>query len=219
MSVKLSSTKSWVFIGIMATLGNVLSGLSILSAPILPAVSLGPYSISLALDLSHLTTFIGSLYGGSSIGGLTGLIGGLVAANEFGFSQGNIVTGFTLPLGKALTGIAAGFLMRALGLQERSRRRVPFIASTLISYIPEAIFTVFIFLSIFPLVFGTLASALYPIVASILIKASIEMVAEGTVLLALSSNQGFVWMMKNFFSKKMTTETLRPEPEKEQKVF
>jgi LytS/YehU family sensor histidine kinase len=203
MGVRLRSAKNLVFIGVMATLGNVLSELSILSAPILPAVSFGPYSISLALDLSHLTTFISSLYGGPAIGGLTGLIGGLVAANEFGFSKGNIVTGLTLPLGKALTGIAAGYVMDKLGLQERRRQRVLFIASTLVSYVPEAIFTVFIFLSIFPLVFGTPASVLYLIIASILIKASIEMVAEGTVLLALSSNQGFVLMMKNFFSKKL----------------
>jgi LytS/YehU family sensor histidine kinase len=203
MGVRLRSAKNLVFIGVMATLGNVLSELSIVSAPILPAVSFGPYSISLALDLSHLTTFISSLYGGPAIGGLTGLIGGLVAANEFGFSKGNIVTGLTLPLGKALTGIAAGYVMDKLGLQERRRQRVLFIASTLVSYVPEAIFTVFIFLSIFPLVFGTPASVLYLIIASILIKASIEMVAEGTVLLALSSNQGFVLMMKNFFSKKL----------------
>ena len=201
MGAKVKSTKNWVFIGIMATLGNVLSGLSILSAPILPAISLGPYSISLALDLSHITTFIASLYGGPAVGGLTGLVGGLVAANEFGFSQGNIVTGLTLPLGKALTGIMAGYVMHALALQERSRRRIFFIGSTLVSYIPEAIFTVFIFLAVFPLVFGTPASVLYLIVIPILIKASIEMIAEGTVLLALFSNQGFVVMMRNFFSK------------------
>jgi hypothetical protein len=202
MGVRVGSAKNLVFIGIMATLGNVLSELSILSAPILPAVSFGPYSISLALDLSHLTTFISSLYGGPAIGGLTGLIGGLVAANEFGFSKGNIVTGLTLPLGKALTGIAAGYVMHKLGLQERRRQRVLFIASTLASYVPEAIFTVFIFLSIFPLVFGTPASVLYLIVASILIKASIEMAVEGTGLLALSSNQGFVLMIRSFFAEK-----------------
>lgn len=201
MDIRTISPKNWVLISIMGTLGNVISGLSILAAPFLPTVSLGPYSISIALDLSHITTFISALYGGPAIGGLTGVIGGLVAANEFGFSKGNIVTGFTLPLGKALTGIVAGLVMPALGLQKRSRRRIFFVSSTLISYIPEAIYTVFIFLAVFPLAFGTPTFVLYPIVITILIKASIEMVAEGMLLLALSSNQGFTGLLRNFFTK------------------
>jgi LytS/YehU family sensor histidine kinase len=201
MDTRTISPKIWILIGIMGTLGNVISGLSILATPFLPTVSLGPYSISIALDLSHITTFISALYGGPAIGGLTGLIGGLVAANEFGFSKGNIVTGFTLPLGKALTGIVAGLVMPALKLQERSRRRIFFVSSTLISYIPEAIYTAFIFLGIFPLVFETPTFVLYPIVVTILIKASIEMVAEGMLLLALSSNKGFTGLVKSFFIK------------------
>jgi LytS/YehU family sensor histidine kinase len=201
MDIRTISPKNWVLISIMGTLGNVISGLSILAAPFLPTVSLGPYSISIALDLSHITTFISALYGGPAIGGLTGVIGGLVAANEFGFSKGNIVTGFTLPLGKALTGIVAGLVMPALGLQKRSRRRIFSVSSTLISYIPEAIYTVFIFLAVFPLAFGTPTFVLYPIVITILIKASIEMVAEGMLLLALSSNQGFTGLLRNFFTK------------------
>jgi len=116
------SAKSAVFVGIMGALSNLLSGLSILLVPFLPAVPLGPYSISVAFDLSHLTTFIAALYGGSSIAGLTGLIGGMVGSYEFGFSQGNLVTGFGLPVGKALTGITAGLVMRTLGL--RTGRRI-----------------------------------------------------------------------------------------------
>jgi len=201
MNTRIISPKKLIFIGIMGTLGNVISGLSILATPFLPTVSLGPYSISIALDLSHITTFISALYGGPTIGGLTGLIGGLVAANEFGFSEGNIVTGFTLPLGKALTGIVAGLVMPALGLREKSRHRIFFIFSTLISYIPEAVYTVFIFLAIFPLVFGTPTFVLYPIVIAILLKALIEMITEGILLLALSSNKGFTELVRSFFIK------------------
>lgn len=194
------SAKNVVFIAIMGALGNVLSGLSILLAPFIPAISLGPYSISVALDLSHLTTFIAALYGGPTVGGLTGLIGGLIAANEFGFSKGNLVTGFAMPVGKALTGITAGLVMQALRLQSRNRRSLFLIASTLFAYIPEAIFTAFLFLGIFPFVFGTPAFILYPIVIAILIKGTIEMFAEGGVLAALCRNQSFESSVGRFFT-------------------
>jgi len=194
------SAKNVVFIAIMGALGNVLSGLSIWLAPFIPTISLGPYSISVALDLSHLTTFIAALYGGPTVGGLTGLIGGLVAANEFGFSKGNMVTGFAMPGGKALTGITAGFIMHALSLQGRNRRWLLLIASTLLSYIPEAIFTAFLFLSIFPFVFGTPAFILYPIVIAIIIKGTIEMFAEGMVLVVLCRNQSFTSSIGRFFT-------------------
>ena len=197
MSVGMRSAKNVVFIGIMGALSNVLSGLSILLVPLMPAIPLGTYSISIALDFSHLTTFIAALYGGPAIGGLTGLIGGLIAAYEFGFSKGNIVTGFGLPIGKALTGVSAGLIMRAIGLQGRSRHRILIIVSTLVSYLPEAVFTALLFLRIFPIVYATPVYILYPIVVTILIKASIEMFAEGVVLSTLSTNRGFTDFIKN----------------------
>jgi len=194
------SAKSAVFVGIMGALSNLLSGLSILLVPFLPAVPLGPYSISVAFDLSHLTTFIAALYGGPSIAGLTGLIGGMVGSYEFGFSQGNLVTGFGLPVGKALTGITAGLVMRTLGLRTGRRNRIVIVASALLSYIPEGIFTAFLFLAIFPLVFETPLFILYPIAVTIIIKGFIEMFAEGTVLSALSANQAFARFIQDFFA-------------------
>jgi len=182
----------------MAALGNVLSGLSMLLVQFLPTISLGIYNISIALDFSHLTTFITALYGGPALGGLTGLVGGLVAANEFGFSKGNLVTGFGLPIGKALTGITAGFLMQALRSQEK-RNRLLIVVSTFFSYIPEGVFTVFLFLVMFPFVFGTPVFILSPIVTAIIMKASIEMFAEGVVLAALSINQSFTSLVKSLF--------------------
>ena len=194
------SAKSAVFVGIMGALSNLLSGLSILLVPFLPAIPLGPYSISVAFDLSHLTTFIAALYGGPSIAGLTGLIGGMVASYEFGFSQGNLVTGFALPVGKALTGITAGFVMRALGMRTGKRHRILIVASALLSYIPEGIFTAFLFLGIFPLVFETPLFILYPIAITIVIKGFIEMFVEGIALSALSANQGFAMFIQDFFT-------------------
>ena len=107
-TVSKKSSRSWmssrklVFIAVMGAVGNVLSGLSIFSAPLIPSIPLGAISVSLALDLSHLSTFVSALIGGPVVGAATGLIGGAVAAYQFGFSQGNLITGFGLPIGKAL---------------------------------------------------------------------------------------------------------------------
>ena len=200
MNSKTMSTRNIAFIGIMGALGNVLSWISISLAPLLPEIPLGPFSVGIALDLSHLTTFITALYGGPTIGGLTGLIGGLIAANEFGFSKGNLVNGFLLPVGKMLTGITSGLIMRSLGIQNRNRYRILIIVSTLLAYIPEAIFTALIFLSILPMVYGTPVFILYPILVGILIKAFIEMFAIGVVLVALSMNRGFTDFVGSYFT-------------------
>jgi hypothetical protein len=98
----------------MGAFGNALSGLSIYSAPLIPEISLGAITLSLALDLSHLATFISALIGGPIFGATTGLISGAVVAYEFGFSKGNVLTGFALPIGKAITGAVAGLLISKL---------------------------------------------------------------------------------------------------------
>jgi len=200
------STKNVAFIAIMGALGNILSWLSMSLTPLLPNLPLGPISISIAFDLSHLTTFIAALYGGPLVGGLTGLVGGAVAANVFGFSQGNFVTGFALPIGKALTGVAAGLIMRILGLQTGRRHKAFIVISPILAYIPEGIFTVWIFLSVLPMVLATSQmpanvwyAIFYPITVTILVKASIEMLIEGAILAALSANQSFRNFINSFF--------------------
>ena len=90
-------SRAVVLVAVLGALGNILSGLSIYSAPLIPAIPLGAISISLALDLSHLSTFIGALVGGPLAGTLTGFISGALAAYQFGFAQGNIITGIALP--------------------------------------------------------------------------------------------------------------------------
>lgn len=132
--------------------------------------------------------------------GLTGLIGGLIAAYEFGFSKGNWVTGLTLPIGKAITGVVAGIIMRIL-IRNRNGHWGLIIVSTLLSYVPEAGFTALIFLGVFPMVFGTPALILYPVVVTILVKAFIEMFAEGGVISILNLNRGFTEFIRGFFSK------------------
>jgi hypothetical protein len=188
-------TKRLTFIAIMAALGNILSFLTIQLAPITPNISLGPVSVSLALDLSHLVTFIAALFGGSIIGGLTGAVGGLVAAFEFGFSKGNIVTGFGLPLGKALTGYAAGYIFMKFQVDSWLKSTV----STFVSYVPEAILTLVLFRYLLPSLMGFPVSIATLIGFQIIVKAFIEMIILGILLIQIIKNTGFREYAKSYF--------------------
>jgi len=192
------SSKNLTFIAVMAALGNVLSALSIQLSPIIPSIPVGPLNFSLALDLSHITTFIAALFGGPLVGGVTGLIGGAVAAFEFGFSKGNLVTGFGLPVGKALTGLAAGLLMSRLN---PNKNRLMMVVSTVASYIPEGLFTIFIFVIVYPIFFPfTPLSFILPFTAQIIVKAFAEMVIMGILISVMTDNQGFNDSMKSYFT-------------------
>ena len=182
------NTKKITFIAMMAAMGNVLSLISIRMAPLVPSIPLGPgLTFSLALDLSHIATFIAALFGGPVVGGLTGMIGGMIAAFEFGFSQGNFLTGFGLPIGKALTGIAAGVLMKRL----EERGGVMYVIGTILSYIPEALLTVMIFMWLFPLFIPFSEAWVTLFTIQILVKAFVEMIIMGVILTRVMGNRGF----------------------------
>ena len=184
--IKVSTSKGLSFVALMAALGNVLSFISIQLSPIVPSIPLGPFNFSLALDLSHLATFIAALLGGPVVGGLTGLVGGFVSAFQFGFSQGNIITGIGLPLGKAVTGIVAGILFQRICVG-----RWKTLAITVISYIPEAIFTAFIFIYLYPIFYGLPTEVAVLIVTQIIVKAFVEMLLLGTILTYIVGSRGF----------------------------
>ncbi len=191
-------SKSLTFVAVMAALGNVLSFVSIRMAPILPSVPLGPISVSLALDLSHLSTFIAALFGGPLLGGLTGLIGGSVAAFEFGFSKANIITGIGLPIGKAMTGVTAGFILGRMNLFQGQKLSKVF--ATAISYIPEGLFTAFVFIKILPVFFPMDPLFLIPFTVQIIVKAFFEMIVMGLILVAIAKNQGFTGYIRGIFT-------------------
>lgn len=198
------SSKVVAFVAVMSALGNVLSLLSIKIAPIMPSLPLGPIHVSVALDLSHVATFIAALFGGPTIGGLTGLIGGLVAANEFGFSQGNLITGFGLPLGKAITGFVAGLIFRYLHILDG--RKLQMVLATLASWLPEGGYTSLLLLVIIPEVLSktetekaAMISFFRPVTAGILVKASVEMIIMGLILTAILRNRGFTEYIKSVF--------------------
>lgn len=190
-------SRNLMFVAMMAALGNVLSFISIQLAPIIPSIPLGPVTVSLALDLSHLTTFIAALFGGPVIGGMTGLIGGLVAAFEFGFSKANLITGFGLPLGKALTGVTAGLVMARFKFKSNQPRMI---LATIVAYIPEALFTAFLFLAIFPLFMGIPQFVAIAITTQIIVKAFFEMILMGLIIMGIVRHQGFNGYVKGFFN-------------------
>ena len=193
--MKQLGTKSLTFVAIMAALGNVLSFITTQLAPIAPNIPLGPVSVSLALDISHLTTFIAALFGGPVIGGVTGAVGGVVAAFEFGFSKGNFVTGFGLPLGKALTGIAAGIIFKRYDLDSWLRAAL----LTMASYIPEGVLTLVLFRYLLPPVTGMPIGLATLIGYQIVVKAFIEMILLGLLLRQITSNTGFKAYAENYF--------------------
>jgi len=186
MTLKASSSKGLATVALLAALGNALSFISIQLSPIIPSIPMGPISFSLALDLSHLATFMAALLGGPVIGGFTGLVGGLVAAFQFGFSQGNIVTGIGLPLGKAMTGVAAGFLFKKI---KAANWRT--IAVTVASYIPEAVFTAVLFVYLYPLLYGLPQAVATLVATQILVKAFVEMLIMGFLLSVIAGSKGF----------------------------
>lgn len=191
------SSKVIVFVAVMGALGNVLSFISIKVTPLLPHIPLGPISVSVAIDLSHVATFIAALFGGPAVGGLTGLVGGAIAANEFGFSQGNIITGLGLPVGKAMTGFMAGLIIRHFGIMDGQRIRMALV--TLASWVPEGVFTSFLFLVIFPPVYGMPVMVAQIITSQILVKAIVEMIVMGLILAGLLGNRGFTEYVKGVF--------------------
>ncbi len=188
-------SKSLTFVAIMAALGNVLSFITTQLAPIAPNIPLGPVSVSLALDISHLTTFIAALFGGPIIGGVTGAVGGLVAAFEFGFSKGNLITGFGLPLGKALTGIAAGYLFQKYDADSW----VKTVLITVVSYIPEGLLTLILFRYLLPPVTGMPIGLATLIGFQIVVKAFIEMILLGLILTQIINNAGFKVFAESYF--------------------
>ncbi len=190
-------SKTLAFAATMAALGNALSFLSIQLTPLAPSIPLGPVTVSLALDLSHLSTFIASLFGGPVVGGLTGLLSGLVAAFEFGFSQGNVVTGIGLPLGKAMTGVAAGYVFRLLNAEGSPIRLV---ASTVASYVPEALLTLALFRYVLPVVAGLPAGLATAIAFQIVVKAFFEMILLGLILVGLTGNAMFSDLSQRYFA-------------------
>lgn len=130
-SDKLLNSKTIAFMSIMSALGVVLAFLSVYSLPIGPGV---------AVDLSHIGTYIVALSGGPIMGSIAAAIAGLIPA--FRFANPAIIPG------KMLTGFTVGFLyyifINKIGIFKRSSKSkiVAMLIAGLVGYFPEMIFTI-----------------------------------------------------------------------------
>jgi LytS/YehU family sensor histidine kinase len=188
------NTKQTAFVAIMSALGLLLSTISLNVAPFLNAVGQG----GAALDLSHIATFIAAIFGGPYIGAIVGFLSGIYAGYYFGYVLGTlgVLSLIGVPLGKALTGLTAGFLYKKLKISNSSRSSTLTVPTILSSYIPECIFTILYFLYIVPYVYHFDMSFMIPIVIP---KAWVEIVVISLLMGALAGNTGFKEFILRFF--------------------
>jgi uncharacterized membrane protein len=177
--------KRTAFVGMLSGLGIVLSVISLNIAPVLSTVGQG----GAALDLSHIATFIGAIFGGPIVGATIGLLGGLYSGYYFGFVFGQgLFAVVGVPLGKAMTGFVAGVLYKKLKIGNGSQHSFYAVPATLLAYIPECIYTVLYFLYIMTFVNGQGMAYLIPLVIP---KAWIEIIVMSVLMGALAGNTGF----------------------------
>jgi LytS/YehU family sensor histidine kinase len=193
-------TKQTAFVAMMSALGLLLSGISLNVAPWLSSVGQG----GAALDLSHIATFIAAIFGGPFIGAIVGLLSGIYAGYYFGYVLGTLgmLSVIGVPIGKALTGLTAGFLYKKLKISNSSRSSTLTVPIVLISYVPECIYTIFYFLYIVLYVYGFSMSFMIPLVIP---KAWIEITVISLLMGALAGNVGF----KEFISRFLYTQKLK----------
>lgn len=178
--------KQTAFVAMMSALGTVLSLISLNVAPLLSAVGQG----GAALDLSHIATFVAAFFGGPYIGALVGFLSGIYAGYYFGYVLGTLglLSVIGVPIGKAMTGLLAGFLYRKLGLSNGSRRSAWALPMTMMAYIPESIYTVLYFLFVVQLIGIPAMAFMIPLVIP---KGWIEILVMSLLMGALAGNNGF----------------------------
>jgi hypothetical protein len=160
-------SKSIAYVAIMGALGSVLAFISMLMVP------LGP---NVALDLSHIGTYIVALPGGPLLGLIAGALVSVIPAFRFAnaaFIPGKIMTGVTV-------GLIAFLFKRIPKYKENKALQVFSIPiAGIVGYIPEAIFTMWDLQLImtFP---GADA-----VILSIMIKAWIEIIVISCLMTVL----------------------------------
>jgi len=173
------------FVASMGALGNVLALLSLFIAPIHPQV---------ALDLSHIGTFIAAMYCGSGWGFVTGAIVALAPFYKFGIAgwYGPLL-GLAIIPGKAITGLSFGLLVK---------RFRPF-PSVILGFVPEFIFT-YVFLKYVTIYFLPNLAAFMTdaVIFSILTKAWFEIFVMAFIVEAIYRKQLFRGVLHSLQLKK-----------------
>ncbi|MGD2073181.1 MAG: ECF transporter S component [Candidatus Thorarchaeota archaeon] len=154
------TVKQIAFVGIMSALGTVLA-----------VVSFVPIGPGVHIDFSHIGTFIVAIALGPFYGMITGALIGIYPMTVFGNPL--------VIIGKALTGLFIGLLIQrarlVIGLEgEKKAKFLRIIPTTIVGWLPEALFT-FVTLGIIGI------PVLFPIavVQSILVKGAAEIVLLG----------------------------------------
>ncbi|MEM2338193.1 MAG: hypothetical protein QXL91_00080 [Candidatus Bathyarchaeia archaeon] len=186
------NSRQITFATLMSALGLLLSVISLNIAPIFAAVGQG----GAALDFSHIATFTAAIFGGPALGVIVGFISGIYAGYYFGYVMGSLglLSLIGVPSGKALTGLTASLLYKALRVNSRSKSSTLTIPVILASYIPECIFTITYFRYLVPYFYGRVMEFMIPIVIS---KAWVEIFVMSLLMGALNGNNGF----KDFVSR------------------
>ena len=184
------NTKNVAFAVMMGALGNVLFIISFYTGTIAPGI---------ALDLSLIGVLIAGFYGGPLTGLTAGLIAGILPGVMFGpLGTGGALGLIGLPVGKALTGLTIGLLTKGLKVQQRTHQSLTTVPTTLLAYVPEAIFTYSYFSFLLPFVLeGPVPLA---VIITILLKAIAEVIVMSVIMGALVGNKGF----KDFISAHFT---------------
>lgn len=179
------TAKHVVFVGIMSAMGTALAVVSFI--PIAPNIS---------VDLSHIGTFIVAIALGPFYGMITGALIGIYPMTVFG----NVL----VPPGKALTGLAVGYLAMKLNVLgnnaedsgQLKTRRIPRIVPTVLAgWIPEAVF-VLITMGIV----GIPYLLPMPVVEGILVKGTAEILLLGIVCEALFASKAIKYTIRSFRS-------------------
>ena len=183
------NSKNLTFIIIMGILGNILFAVSNYAGTIIPGV---------ALDFSLIAVYIAGFFGGPTIGFISGLFAGIFPGIIFGpLGMGSWLGLFGLPLGKAITGLSAGLISKGLHLNKKDNS-IPLIPVTLLSYIPEGIYTYAYFAFLMPFFLGSEALGSVFIIY-ILPKAIVEVTIISFLMAALQGNTGFKDFVSNYF--------------------
>ena len=174
------NAKTISFTLMMGALGNVLFVISYYAGNLAPGI---------ALDFSLIAAFIAGFYGGPLIGLVSGLFVGIMPGIMFGPLGMSAWLGLIgLPIGKALTGLTAGFLYKKLGISNSPRPSTLTVPVILLSYIPECFFTITYFLYMVLYAYGYAMAFMIPIIIP---KAWIEIALMSLVMGALAGNTGF----------------------------
>jgi len=193
--MKTMNAKKLAFALMMGALGNVLFAISYYTGPIAPGI---------ALDFSLIAALIAGFYGGPTLGFVTGILSGALPGIMFGpMGAGSWLGLIGLPIGKALSGIAAGLIAKSLSLGQKPRSSLLGIPATLLAYVPEAIFTYAYFAYLMPLFLAKEIGTAF--IITVLVKATGEVIIMSVIIAALMGNKGFNDFVRAFFSMKRIT--------------